>query len=92
MYVYSTHATCPTKEIGPSHRRSRRRRSAPSPLSLSPCSLCSPMDDISDPVYDVPAERSTKQLPTPPVAWKDPRFQPAIDSVRNTCGFVTNDR
>ena len=50
------------------------------------------MDDISDPVYDVPAERSTKQLPTPPVAWKDPRFQPAIDSVRNTCGFVTNDR
>ena len=50
------------------------------------------MDDISDPVYDVPVERSTKQLPTPPVAWKDPRFQPAIDSVRNTCGFVTNDR
>ena len=62
------------------------------PLSLSPCALCSPMDDISDPVYDVPVERSTKQLPTPPVAWKDPRFQPAIDSVRNTCGFVTNDR
>ena len=28
----------------------------------------------------------------PPVAWKDPRFQPAIDSVRSACGFVSNDR
>ena len=53
------------------------------------------MDDISDPMPEAAAPsspRSKKQLPTPPVAWKDPRFQPAIDSVRSACGFVTNDR
>ena len=32
------------------------------------------------------------KLPAPPVQWKDPRFQPAIDRVRSACGFNSNDR
>ena len=54
--------------------------------------------DISD--MDVSAEAAPaqseaspqKHLPVPPVKWKDPRFQPAIDSVRSQCGFITSDR
>lgn len=53
------------------------------------------MEDISDMdlTESAPANASPKKrLPVPPVKWKDPRFQPAIDSVRSACGFVTNDR
>ena len=46
--------------------------------------------DISDGAA-TPAPTATP-LPHAPVKWKNPRFQPAIDSVRSACGFVTADR
>lgn len=49
------------------------------------------MDDISDPLPDV-SPASMPAAPIPPVAWKDPRFQPAIDAVRLACGYSLADR
>lgn len=37
-------------------------------------------------------EEPPKKLPQPPVAWKDARFQPAIDNVRSMCGLAASDR
>jgi len=51
--------------------------------------------DISDVAAEAPEPAaSPKKARTdfPPVAWKDPRFQPAIDSVRSACGFASSDR
>ena len=52
------------------------------------------MDDISDPVHpDSPSETGqARKASAEPVKWKDPRFQPAIDSVRAACGFAMTDR
>ena len=49
------------------------------------------MDDISDPEPPTATGQARKSSHGP-VKWKDPRFQPAIDSVRAACGFVTSDR
>ena len=50
------------------------------------------MDDISDPVEAPTATGQARNAAAEPVQWKNPRFQPAIDSVRAACGFVTSDR
>ena len=45
------------------------------------------MEDAFD-ISDDPPPRVPSTKTAGPVAWRDPRFQPAIDSVRRSCDAV----